>query len=169
MKKIITLIVAIVFWVNGFAQAPAIQWQKCLGGTGDDRANSIQQTSDGGYIVAGSALSNDGDVTGQHGYGDYWVVKLDSFGTLQWQKCLGGDTMDYASSIIQTSDGGYIVAGHTRSNNGDVTGNHGSMDYWIVKLNSTGNLQWQKCFGGTSDDRASCIRQTNDGGYIVAG
>src|SRR6185503_6006122 len=109
-----------------------IQWQKCLGGTDEERAYSVQQTSDSGYIVAGYSKSNDGDVTGNHGNFDYWIVKLDVNSTVQWQKCLGGTYDDMAYSIQQTSDGGYIVAGCSESNNGDVTGNHGNFDYWIV-------------------------------------
>src|SRR4249919_3188265 len=88
---------------------------------------------------------------------------------IQWQKSLGGDSADEANSIVQTFDGGYIVAGHSGSNNGDVSGNHGSGDYWIVKLNSTGNIQWQKSLGGSGYDGAESIKQTFDSGYIVAG
>src|SRR6266542_835053 len=146
-----------------------IQWQKCLGGSNEDYAYSVQQTADGGYIVAGYSSSNDGDVTNNHGSVDYWVVKLDSLGTIQWQKCLGGSRDEEGYSIQQTADGGYIVAGSTGSKDGDVTNNHGKTDYWIVKLDSTGIIQWQKCLGGTHDDEALSIQQTADGGYIVAG
>ena len=117
-----------------------ISWQKCLGGSNGEGAYSIQQTSDGGYIVAGNTFSNDGDVTGYHGGDEYWVVKLDSNGNIKWQKCLGGSGNDYAYSIQQTSDGGYIVAGYTTSNDGDVTGFHDgyefATDYWVVKLDA---------------------------------
>jgi len=112
----------------------SIEWQRSLGGSNNDFARSIQQTTDGGYIVAGYSESNDGDVTGNHGSLDYWVVKLDSTGNIVWQKCLGGSHFDWALSIQQTGDGGYIVAGESWSIDGDVTGNHGVNDYWIVKL-----------------------------------
>ncbi len=144
-------------------------WQKCLGGSWYDYARSIQQTSDGGYIVAGTSNSNDGDVTGNHGDYDYWVVKLDASEEIVWQKCLGGSYYDSLRSIQQTSDGGYIVAGYSNSNNGDVSGNHGYLDYWVVKLDTGGNILWQKCLGGSSYDYAFDIQQTSDGGYIVAG
>jgi len=157
------------YWIVKLDETGKIQWQKCLGGSDGDGAFSIQQTSDGGYIVAGVAYSNDGDVSGNHGDSDYWIVKLDETGKIQWQKCLGGSSYDEAYSIQQTSDGGYIVAGYTYSNDGDVSGNHGDFDYWIVKLDETGNIQWQKCFGGSSYDYAQSIQQTSDGGYIVAG
>jgi hypothetical protein len=144
-----------------------IQWQKSLGGSGFDSIASIQQTSDGSYIIAGVLESSDSDVTGG-GY-DFWIVKLDSLGTLQWQKSLGGSDNDEAKSIQQTSDGGYIIAGSSFSNNGDVTGNHGNQDYWIVKLDSLGTIQWQKSLGGSEEDEAKSIQQTSDGGYIIAG
>ena len=162
------------FWIVKLDTVGNIKWQKSLGGTYDDWAQSIQQTNDGGYIVAGATQSNDGDVTGYHGSpgypnGDYWVVKLDTSGNIQWKKSLGGTAEDCAYSIQQTNDGGYIVAGESRSNNGDVTGNHGLLDYWVVKLDTSGNITWQKSFGGSYFDKAYSIQQTNDGGYIVAG
>ena len=169
----ITMLLALILF-NGVnnkshAQAPAIEWQKCLGGTSEDIANSIKQTSDGGFIVAGETSSNNGDVWGNHGGYDYWVVKLNSSGGILWQKCLGGQDWDVAYSIQQTSDGGFIVAGYTESYYGDVWGNHGGSDYWVVKLNSSGDILWQKCLGGTGDDEAHSIQQTSDRGFIVAG
>ncbi len=168
----ITILYALILF-NGVnnkshAQAPAIQWQKCLGGPDGDVAYSIQQTNDGGFIVAGFTYSNDGDVLGFHGYNDAWIVKLNSSGDIEWQKCLGGTDHDFAYSIQQTSDGGFIVAGLTGSNDGDVSGNHGGRDAWVVKLNSSGEIEWQKCLGGTNYDFAYSIQQTSDGGFIVA-
>ena len=101
------------FITHLYCQAPAIQWQKALGGSDYDYSTSIEQTTDGGYIVAGFTGSNDGDVSGNHGNGDYWIVKLDATGNILWQRCLGGSDYDYATSIEQTTDGGYIVAGVT--------------------------------------------------------
>jgi hypothetical protein len=149
--------------------APSIQWQKTLGGSSYDSANSIQQTSDGGYIIAGESDSTNGDITGNHGTSDFWIVKLNASGIIQWQKSLGGSYGDVANSIQQTSDGGYIVAGESASINGDVTGNHGNADYWVVKLDSSGNIQWQKSLGGSNRDAANSVKQTLDGGFIVAG
>lgn len=157
------------YWVAKYTGGGILQWQKTYGGTGGDVAKSIIQTIDGGYILAGNSMSNNGDVIGNHGSVDYWIVKISSIGVLQWQKTLGGSNGDFASEIQQTTDGGYIVSGNSTSNNGDVTGNHGGSDYWIVKMSSTGVLQWQKTLGGTSDDLANSIKQTIDGGYIVSG
>lgn len=157
------------FWVVKLDKNGSIQWQKCLGGDGYDSAMTIQLTSDGGYIVAGSSSSSNGDANSNHGSLDFWIVKLDNIGGVQWQKSLGGSGTETAYSIQQTSDGGYIVAGSSNSKNGDVTGNHGNMDVWIIKLDTNGSLEWQKSLGGSGYDYANSIRQTSDGGYIMAG
>lgn len=168
MKRILLLSLLLISSF-GFGQEPVIEWQKSLGGTGTDKAETIKQTTDGGYVVAGYSLSNDEDVTGNNGFYDYWIVKLDSSGNITWQKSLGGTNQDQAYSIQQTTDGGYIVAGITWSNDGDVTGHHGMFDSWIVKLNASGDITWQKSLGGSYRDEAYSIQQTTDGGYIVAG
>jgi hypothetical protein len=156
-------------WVAKLASNGATEWQKSLGGSNSDIANSVQQTTDGGYILAGSTTSNDGSVSGNHGNEDSWVVKLGSTGALQWQKCLGGSQSDEAKSIQQTTDGGYILAGGTTSNDGDVSLSQGTEDFWVVKLGSDGAIQWQKCLGGSGYDVANSVQQTIDGGYVVAG
>ncbi len=148
---------------------PTIQWEKSLGGSSSDGASSIAQTTDGGYIVAGASLSNDGDVTLNYGGIDCWVVKLDANGTIQWEKNYGGSGNERVESIIQTIDGGYIFAGFSGSTDGDVTGNNGSTDYWIVKLDTIGTIQWEKNLGGSGSEGANSIYETTDGGYIIAG
>ena len=169
MKKLFLSFSLVVVQFATLAQAPAIEWQKSFGGSAAEEASSIELTNDGGYIVAGYTTSNNGVVTGNHGNGDFWVVKLDASGTIQWQKALGGTGVDGAYCIQQTADGGYIVAGYTNSNDGNVTGNHGNIDYWVVKLSVTGTIEWQKTLGGTQDELAYSVQQTRDGGYIVAG
>lgn len=157
------------FWIVKLNSSGIIQWQKALGGSSIEEANSVQQTSDGGYIVAGTAASSDGDVTGGHGSFDYWIIKLDASGNIQWKKTFGGSIVEHANSIQQTTDNGYIIAGYSNSANGDITGNHGSEDFWIVKLDQSGTLQWQKSLGGSDKDSAYSIQQTSDGGYITIG
>jgi hypothetical protein len=134
-----------------------IQWAKTYGGTNGDYAFSVQQTSDGGYIVAG--------VTASFGAGidDIFLIKTDANGNVQWAKTYGGTTNDYAFSVQQTSDGGYIVAGST------VSFGAGSFDFFLIKTDANGNVQWAKTYGGTSWDEAYSVQQTSDGGYIVAG
>ena len=156
-------------WVIKLAFDGNIQWQKTLGGSSIEVGNSIQKTTDGGFIIAGYTLSNDGDVSGNHGSTDCWIVKLDSNGDIQWQKTLGGSQEDRATAIQQTQDGGYIFAGHTNSSDGDVSTNHGVNDFWVVKLSSTGTIEWEKALGGTGADEAYSISQTSDGGYVIGG
>ena len=163
MKKLLLIVLILLFKLTSFAQAPAIEWQKTYGLEGREEANCIQKTSDGGYVIAGEVSAG---ATG----GGFLVVKINNTGVLQWQQRYGGTSAnETAYSIQQTTDGGYIVAGETSSTDGDVTGNHGMMDFWVIKINSVGTLQWQKTFGGTQDDIAYSIQQTTDGGYIVAG
>jgi hypothetical protein len=157
------------YWVVKISDQGSIQWQNSLGGSGNDRANSIIQTTDGGYIVTGYSNSTDGDVSGNHGGVDFWVVKLNNQGVIEWQKSLGGSNSDAAYNIQQTEDGGYVVAGLSSSNDGDVSENQGGEDFWVVKLDSSGGIEWQKSFGGSEMDRANSISQTVDGGYIVVG
>lgn len=134
-----------------------------------DIANSIEITSDGGYIVGCYTNSTNKDVSNNHGEFDFWAVKLDTYGVIQWQKCLGGTGIDYGQKVKVTHDNGYIFTGYTRSNNGDVTGNHGEADFWVVKLDGSGSLRWQKTMGGSGVDTPFSVWPTKDGGFIVAG
>jgi hypothetical protein len=148
---------------------PAIMWERTLGGNRDDLVNSIQQTTDGGFIIAGCSDSEDGNLTFNNGLTDYWVVKLDFLGNIEWERSLGGSGYDRAFSLSETYEGGFIVVGHTNSDDGDVIGNHGNSDFWVVKLDSYGEIEWSKCFGGSQTDIANSVQQTTDGGYIIAG
>ena len=156
-------------WIVKLDKSGTIKWERSIGGSHSDYANAIRQTRDGGYIMAGQSVSTDGDVARSYVNGGYWLVKLDSSGAIQWSKCYGGRPEDVAQSIQQTSDGGYIAAGTCWDNLGDVTGNHGGTDYWVVKFNDTGSIQWEKSLGGSGNDNARSIEQTHDGGYIVVG
>ncbi len=128
---------------------PVIQWQKTFGGSLNDEARCIQQTRDRGFILTGYTVSDDGDVGPNHGYNEFWVIKLDSIGIIQWKKVFGGSSHDDAFAIDQTADEGFIMAGYTKSNDGDVTGYHGDYDAWVVKITKDGDLEWQKCLGGS--------------------
>ncbi len=157
-----------------FAQvAPAIQWQNTIGGSDEDWLYSIQQTTDGGYILGGFSESNiSGDKTENCiGNDDYWIVKTDTAGNIQWQNTIGGSNHDYMQFIQQTADGGYILGGTSGSNiSGDKTENSiGGWDYWIVKIDAVGNIQWQNTIGGSNYDWLYSIQQTADGGFIFGG
>lgn len=158
------------FWVIKLNAIGNIEWTKALGGGNDDRALAIRQSNDGGYIVVGFTLSDDGDITNFHGDRDAWVVKLSNAGEIIWQKALGGSGWDEAWCVELTADGGFIIGGRSSSTDGDATGNPGNfLDFWVVKLNSSGDIEWQKSFGGSSEETVIAIRQTSDGGYILAG
>ncbi len=134
-----------------------LQWTRTIGGAGVEVGRSIIQTSDGGYAIAG--------YTGSFGAGvyDVYVVKLTAQGNLQWTRTIGGTNNDYGISIIQTTDGGYAVAGYTQSFGA------GNNDVYVVKLDASGNVQWTKTIGGTNLDEGYTVFQTTDGGYIIAG
>ncbi|MBI2836765.1 MAG: hypothetical protein HYX75_00485 [Acidobacteria bacterium] len=132
-------------------------WARAAGGAGTDIYNSVDPTSDGGYIVAGNTISSGA------GSMDGWCLKLDSSGNPTWQKTFGGSGADYLYSAQQTSDGGYIVAGSTESSGA------GFGDGWCLKLDSSGKPSWKKTYGGSGNDVFRSVRQTSDGGYIVAG
>ncbi|MFT5827643.1 MAG: hypothetical protein ACI9AB_000590, partial [Urechidicola sp.] len=161
------------YWVVKLNSLGVIEWQNTIGGSSSDNLESINQTSDGGYILGGYSQSGiSGDKTeASQGSNDYWVVKLNSLGVIEWQNTIGGSSIDQLQSINQTSDGGYILGGHSRSGlSGDKTeASQGSYDYWVIKLNSLGVIEWQNTIGGSGLDFLEAINQTSDGGYILGG
>ncbi len=159
----------LLFSIQSLSQNPDIVWTKSYGGSLEDFVKDINQTTDGGYILAGGTESSDGDVTINHGFWDAWILKLDPQGNMDWQKSYGGSVFEGVNAIIQTKDEGYLFVANTESNDGDVSGNHGSSDAWVVKLDADGNIQWQKCFGGTKIETASDVLPDVDGGYIFVG
>lgn len=156
-------------WILRIDQDGTKLWQKIIAGAGKDRAVKIQQTIDGGFIVGGYTDSNDGSFSTNHGGKDYWVAKLTSSGEVLWQKMLGGSLDDILTSVQQTIDGGYIISGKSNSTDGDVVAGNIRDNAWIVKLSATGNIEWQKTYGGSNNDNVNVIKQTPDGGYIMAG
>ncbi len=156
-------------WVVKISNLGIIEWEKSYGGSLDDIGNSIFQTIDKGYIVGGGTRSSDGDVSINKGANDFWIIKLDQLGNIVWEKTFGGSQNEVLEDIKQTSDNGYIAVGNTDSGNGDVTGYNGGDDFWVVKLDVNGNLQWQTALGGSLDDLGYDIEQTADGGYITTG
>lgn len=154
-------------WVVRLSSSGELQWQRSLGGSDQEEGDAIRATPDGGCIVAGYAQSTDGDVSGNHGAGDFWVVKLDATGEIQWENALGGSAQDWPSSIALCNDGGYLIGGYTTSVDGDVTGPQGNMDGWLVKLDDTGNLVWQRTLGGSGQDRVHCVQANPESGSIL--
>jgi uncharacterized delta-60 repeat protein len=129
-------------------------WTETYGGTGDDRGYSVGQTSDGGYIVAGSYGT---------GLSDVYLIRTDSDGDILWTETYGGDGIDIGRSVAVTSDGGYIVAGRTTSYGA------GYNDVYLIRTNSSGDSLWAKTYGGDENDYGYSVAETSDGGYILAG
>jgi hypothetical protein len=161
------------YWVIKLDAGGNEVWEKSFGGTNDDGLYSLQQTSDGGYILGGFSNS---DVSGNktstnYGNYDYWVIKLDEGGNKVWEKSFGGTDIDVLQSLQQTSDGGYILGGWSMSGvSGSKTStNYGGYDYWVIKLDASGNKLWEKSFGGSGADYLLTLQQTTDGGYILGG
>ena len=132
-------------------------WDKTFGGSNQEQANAVQQTSDGGYILAGRA-SSFWSVNP-----DVWLIKSDANGNKVWDKTFGGSSYDEACAVQQTSDGGYILAGYTRSFGA------GKSAAWLIKTDANGNKVWDKTYGGSNQEQAYAVQQTSDGGYILAG
>lgn len=143
-------------------------WEKNYGGSNEDRGYDIIATSDGNYVMAGWAKSSNNDISSSNGGADYWVVKINPSGSIIWEHTYGGSNEDYAYTIRETKDKGFIVVGNTASagGSGDVGGNNGLYDTWLVKLDSKGVLQWEQNYGGTDYDFGFYVEQTSDGGYI---
>ncbi|MFI5171108.1 MAG: immunoglobulin domain-containing protein, partial [Chitinophagales bacterium] len=176
MNKYLLILFLLTVTANSslFSQAPAIEWQNTIGGSGYDFLNAISQTSDGGYILGGYSESNiSGDKTESNiGGDDYWIVKVNAAGIVEWENTIGGGNFDRLYSVEETIDGGFILGGQSLSGGGvgdKAESNIGGYDYWVVKLNSDGIITWQNTIGGSGNDQLYCAQPTSDGGYIVAG
>lgn len=146
-----------------------IAWFRNYGGTNSETAQAIQQTLDGGFIMTGHTLSDDVDLADNNGGVDFWVVKTDVDGNIQWEKTYGGSSTDTGKCIHQTDDGNYIVCGQTISNDGDVGGTAGNFDYWALKLDNVGNIIWSEVYGGSGGDNPAWLEPTLDGGFVIVG
>ncbi|MBL7729149.1 MAG: hypothetical protein JNM68_15740, partial [Dinghuibacter sp.] len=156
-------------WVVKLNKDGVIEWQKCLGGSGNEASAKMMLIPDGGVFVYGAINSNNGDGTGNHGGTDGFAARLSGNGTLLWAKCLGGSAFDTFSEAIRTASGNYLLAGITSSNDGDVSGNHGGNDIWLVELTISGSLVWQKCYGGSDTEQLANIERVNNSGYLICG
>ena len=148
----------------------SLELAKTFGGSKNDVAKSVIATSDGGFAVLGYTQSMDGDVTGKSSENyDYWMLKFNSETLLEWNKTYGGSGDDRGSQLIQTSDGGYALIGYSDSSDGDVTINNGNRDFWVIKINATGAIIWEKSFGYSGVDEGVSILETSDNHFILSG
>jgi len=150
-------VLSIILTVGNVSAVPAEEWNRTFGGTSNDFAHSVLQTSDGGYILAGVTYSYGS------GSGDAWLIMTDANGTHLWDRTFGRTGDDIVNSIQQTSDSGFILTGHTTSYGSGLS------DAWLIKTDANGNEQWNRTFGGKDDDYAYSVQQTSDEGYILAG
>ena len=135
----------------------AAMWNQTYGGPDDDYGYSVVETSDGGYAIAGETLSFGA------GSSDVWLVKINATGHMEWNQTYGGPSLDTVLSVLETSDGGYMVAGYT------VSFGAGGADVWLIKTNATGTVQWNQTYGGPNNDVGWSVVETGDGGYAIAG
>ncbi len=155
------------YWLVKLNTSGAISWQRSFGGNGGETPYGLVQVADG-YVIAGVSTSND-LINHNHGSGDAWMVKVDLSGNLKWENFYGGSGFDAPAAIIRAADGGFIVAGSSESADGNICKNYGAEDYWIFKLTSAGNLQWQKTYGGSKSDHAQGIIEAADGSLFING
>lgn len=156
------------YWAIKLNSNGIIEWRNYFGGSNTDTCYDVVETTDG-YILIGSSDSTDVDINTNKGSYDFWIVKIDSVGNLLWEKNFGGTEIDEARAITKTNDGNFIIVGDTRSNDQDITTNNGGADLWVIKINTNGNLLWEKTFGGSNFDVARSINKTFDGGYVISG
>ena len=154
-------------WLVKTDELGIIQWEKNYGGSETENLGSIKQTSDSGYIIGGHTYSIDNDVGENYGAADSWFAKLDINGNIEWEKIFGGTEYDESRAIEIANNGDYILGGSSQSNDGDVGGNYGEYDFWVVRIDPVGNIIWKKNYGGTDSDNLYALNKTNDGGYIL--
>ena len=164
------------YWLAKLDTQGNIMWQKSFGYAGSDSGIALIQTNDQGYLIVGvldvTASNGQGNTsrnTNRHAGGDYWALKLDTVGNIQWSRYFGGNFTDTPQDVIQTEDNGFIIVGSSDSEDTDISNHIGSYDFWVIKISNIGDLVWETSFGGSQIDEARAISQSGDGNYIIAG
>jgi len=167
--KLFLFFISSFLYLGIFAQYTQIENQTTMGGSLIDGLYEIKPTSDGGYIVTGASSSNDGDIEGNNGMIDGWLIKLNNNLEPEWKRTVGGTSFDLFYSVDVSSDGGYIGGGFSYSNDGGISGNHGLSDGLIMKFDQQGNIEWQKCIGDENANEFYQIKSTSDNGIVAVG
>lgn len=161
------------YWIVKTDDQGELLWDRRYGSNKQDRLWSAQETPDGGYILGGVSNSDIGPQKSDlnRGYEDYWIIKTNALGDIEWDRSYGSDSIDYFYSLVQTSDGGYLLGGISRSDIGfeKSENSRGNYDMWIVKVDSLGNKLWDKTIGGAEEERLNEMQETPDGHYVIAG
>lgn len=161
------------YWVVKLDKEGKIKWQKTFGGQYVDELKSIEQTSDKGYILGGYSNSPvSGNKTQDNfGFNDYWIIKLDEEGNELWQRTLGGDKDDTLFALTQTNDGGFIAGGNSSSGatNSKSKSNQNGTDFWILKFDKTGTIEWQETYNYGKNDVLTSIVENKDGTFLIGG
>lgn len=144
-------------------------WRRYYGGTLSEITGSVIETKEGDFVISGTSDSPDVDISNNKGTYDIWVVKINSTGTILWEKNFGGSQIDNGFGVTHTTDGNYLILGDTRSSDKDVAFNNGSADIWALKIDPNGNIIWKKTIGGSSFDVGRSVCQAKEGGFYIAG
>ena len=154
-------------WVVELNSKGGLISQHTYGGSGDEFAGKILKINNNSYIFSGTTTSNDGDIIGNHGDADAWVVNINKQGEILWQNCIGGSNFDDNYMILKGNDNKLFLAGNSTSNDGDVSVNHGDVDSWVVKLNLQGSILWSRCYGGSNTEFTTGLAMMNDGNIAL--
>ncbi len=156
-------------WVIKLDGDGALQWQRCLGGSGPETAGEIAQTQDGGFILVGSTASLDGDISENLGGTDIWLVHLSAMGDVLWDWSYGGSAVDVGEQVAVRADGSYLIMGSTFSQDGDASDNHGAADFWLGHVSEGGDLVQSRCYGGSASDHPRVMHHYADGVTLFGG
>ncbi len=166
------------YWLLKLNGEGSLEWSKTFGGSKDDQGQVVIQTADGGFMLTGYAMSDDGDGSNNEGFHDNWLLKLDAVGTIEWERSYGFSGHDHSYDVVQTADGGYFFIGFLDVTAARADGfteketsltRHGVGEFWGTKLDAEGNIEWRRYFGGTNNDRAHAVVQSADGGFVMTG
>jgi hypothetical protein len=160
---------AIDYWALKINDSGDIIWSKSFGSSATDIPYDVIETSDNAYVIAGYTSGYNGDVTANYGNADYWVVKISTDGEIIWENSFGGSDTDIANAIIDNNSTGYFVFGVSMSNDGLISDSKGQADFWLVSIDYSGNLLWEKSYGGTQADEGADITKLNSNEYILCG
>lgn len=157
------------YWVVKVDAVGSLVWKKSYGGSELDQAYGIAKNTNNTYIITGTSNSTDGAISSNKGANDVWIISIDDNGALLWEKSYGGSGFDTSNSIRRIANGNFLIAGHTRSIDGEITENKGENDFWAFTISPTGKMLWQKTFGGSNFDFGYDATELKDKGFVIVG